>query len=291
MALDATSSSGVGFHAPPPKPVLKVELASAAAFQLPITGGPGVTAGGGSYAAGDMGDRMAGGCGRMKKVLLVFLAAVLTAQWAPQVHAQPRAASPDAGPESAPRSAPPAVADGAPSAGLTAPPEPAPAAVPPATSTPPVSARPSYAKVLGYPVTYPEPPVRPRPAKGMLIAGIASFSAGYLVGVVTGAVLVSPSQEDCVSCKDVGKFLFVPLAGPFLAMPDARFPSDYPLALLGIFQLGTAGMLVGSIVVYMRSKRRLEREPYPLLLHGLRRLAFDVHASPFHAGPSMTLRF
>ena len=89
----------------------------------------------------------------------------------------------------------------------------------------------------------------------------------------------------------MGKFLFIPLAGPFVAMPDAKFPWDYPLALLGIFQLATTGILVGSLVAYMRSKRRLEQEPYPLLLHGQRRLAFDVHASPFNAGPSMTLRF
>jgi hypothetical protein len=143
----------------------------------------------------------------------------------------------------------------------------------------------------GYPVVYAQPPRRaPRARKGLMIGGIAAIGASYLIGVITGAVLVSISESACRNCNNVGNMLFIPFAGPFLGMAYTRH-ADAPLAILGVFQLAGAGLLAGGIVQYTMSKRRAEQEMYGLELRAGRRLSFDVHTSPLKLGPSMQLRF
>lgn len=243
----------------------------------------------------------------MKNALLVSsvaLAVVLSAFGADQVQAQ-AAPAPSAQPQPlAPGAAPPP-ADGVPPAGLTAPP-PATPAPPPVYAPPPPGygqpvygqpgygqpgyGQPGYAQP-GYPVTYAQPPRRaPRARKGLMIGGIAALGASYLIGVITGAVLVSISESACRNCNNVGNLLFIPIAGPFLGMAHTRH-ADAPLALLGVFQIAGLGLLAGGIVQYSLSKRRAEQEMYGIELRGGRKLSFDVHASPWRAGPSLKLRF
>jgi hypothetical protein len=239
----------------------------------------------------------------MKNALLVSsvaLAVVLSALRADHVHAQ-AAPAPTAQPQPAPGAAPPP-AGGVPPAGLTAQPAPAPVAgqPPPVYAPPPVYGQPVYGQPVygqpvygqpGYPVTYAQPQRRaPRARKGLMIGGIAAIGASYLIGVITGAVLVSISESACTNCNNVGNLLFIPFAGPFLGMAHTRH-ADAPLAILGVFQLAGAGLLAGGIVQYTMSKRRAEQEMYSLELRGGRRLSFDVHTSPLRLGPSMQLRF
>jgi hypothetical protein len=230
----------------------------------------------------------------MKNALLVSsvaLAVVLSVLCADRVHAQAVAPAPGAQPQPAPGAAPPP-AGGVPPAGLTAQPAPAPVAgqPPPVYGPPPVYAQPGYGQP-GYPVTYAQPARRPpRARKGLMIGGIAALGASYLIAVITGATLVSISENACTNCNNVGNLLFIPFAGPFLGMAHTRH-ADAPLAILGVFQLAGAGLLAGGIVQYSMSKRRAEQEMYGLELRGGRRLSFDVHTSPLRLGPSMHLRF
>ncbi len=239
----------------------------------------------------------------MKNALLVSsvaLAVVLSALRTDHAHAQAAAPAPSAQPQPAPGAAPPPPG-GVPPAGLTAQPAPAPQSPPvygqPVYGQPvygqPVYGQPVYGQPVygqpGYPVA-PPPRRAPRARKGLMISGIAVLGASYLIGVITGAVLISISESACRNCDNVGNALFIPFAGPFLGMAHTRH-ADAPLVLLGIFQLAGAGLLAGGIVQYSLSKRRAEQEMYGLELRGGRRLSFDVHASPWRAGPSMQLRF
>jgi hypothetical protein len=123
-----------------------------------------------------------------------------------------------------------------------------------------------------------------------MIGGIAMLGASYLIAVITGAVLVEIREDTCRSCNDVGNRLFIPFAGPFLAMAHTR--ADLPLGFLGVLQIAGAGLLAGGIVQFVLSKRRAEEEgAYGFDLGQGRKLSLDFHTSPARLGPSARLRF
>lgn len=124
-----------------------------------------------------------------------------------------------------------------------------------------------------------------------MIGGIAMLGASYIAAVVSGAVLMDINRTACASCKDVGPLLFIPLAGPFLAIPQAN-SGDGMLVLLGALQIAGTGLLVGGIVQYQMSKKRAaEQGLYSLKLPEGRSLSFDLSAHPARLGPSARLRF
>jgi hypothetical protein len=139
---------------------------------------------------------------------------------------------------------------------------------------------------------YPQPvPRRYRPRRGLMIGGIAMLGASYIIGVVSGAVLMDIDRDACRSCKDVGPLLFIPLAGPFVAIPQAN-SGDGMLVLLGAMQIAGAGLLIGGIVQYQMSKKRAAAQGlYGVNLGHGRSLSFDVSAHPARFGPSARLRF
>jgi hypothetical protein len=124
-----------------------------------------------------------------------------------------------------------------------------------------------------------------------MVAGISMLAATYMVGIVSGAMLLDVEREDCTRCKDVGPLLFIPWAGPFAAISQAQ-EGDGLLALLGTLQLAGAALTIGGVLVYFKSKKRAEEQGlYTWDLHQGRRLALNLDTSPLRLGPSATLRF
>ena len=145
---------------------------------------------------------------------------------------------------------------------------------------------PGYAPPPSYP--YPQPPPA-RPSKGMMITGISIFAGSYLFAAVVGAAMID--QDDCVDCSDVGPYLFIPVLGPFLAIPQSDGGGG-ALALLGVVETVGVGLMIGGIVRFKNTKRRAEeRGYYTFRLREGRSLSLDVSASPLKLGPQLSLKF
>jgi hypothetical protein len=144
--------------------------------------------------------------------------------------------------------APPAAAtpEGAPTAAPTtesAAPQPAPVS---ATAAP-VSPAPYYFT--------PPPPQKPHRSKALLIAGIATFGGAYLFSAAVGLLWWTANDngslkggEVCGNC-DAGPKLFLPIAGPFWAIPDADGADGKAVAILmGSAQIVGLGLLIAGII-------------------------------------------
>jgi len=153
-------------------------------------------------------------------------------------------------------------------------------------------AQPGYGAQPGYAQqTVPwQPPRRVRTRKGLMIAGIAVFGAFYVLSSGIGSALMDEGS-DWDNHHDVGRLLFIPLVGPFVAMSQTN-EGDWGLWWLGMGQVAGAGMLVGGIIQYVNSKRRAEAEGFAQWkLPGERKLSLDMATSATFAGPRMRLAF
>jgi hypothetical protein len=218
-----------------------------------------------------------------RSILVSSLTLLAVLALAASSHAQSPAAPPPAAP---PPSAPPSAA-----------PPPPPLAYGQPNAQPPYGqpyaqpgygqpyAQPGYAQP-GYPAPYAP---RPRLRKGLMISGIAVLGASYLIPLFTGIVI--HDVHSCDNCRPLANRLFIPLAGPFLAMGPAR-NGEAALAMLGTLQIVGLGMLVGGVFLYVHSKQQAREQGYYVLdLPEGRSLAFDMSASPARLGPSLRLRF
>jgi hypothetical protein len=140
----------------------------------------------------------------------------------------------------------------------------------------------------------PEPAAPPRPErrKALLIAGAATFGGGYLVAVLVGWVSYSeagiPEDEECIDCKDVGKRLFIPLVGPFLAIGVSEGKEGKVVAGLmgGVQAIGLALAVIGTIV-YVKSGKPKEAALLGRERDALSRLRLG--ATPAHGGGRLSL--
>ena len=202
---------------------------------------------------------------------------------------QPSAASPSAPQAPAPAQAPPA-----PQAYPPAPP-----AAPAPYVTPPL---PTYSQQQGYAAQPGLPPPQSawqptRPSKGLMITGISILAGSYLLATSIGASLIDEDKydedgdaSDCRYCDDIAPYLFIPIAGPFVAM--SQTPNDGGLLLLGMLEVVGAALTVGGIVRYQNTKRAAAMQGFSSWkLSGRRELALDMSSSLRSAGPRMTLRF
>jgi hypothetical protein len=55
---------------------------------------------------------------------------------------------------------------------------------------------------------------------GLMITGFAIFGGAYLSSVLSGILTKATNPNDCSSCDDASNRFFIPLAGPWLALPD-----------------------------------------------------------------------
>lgn len=146
------------------------------------------------------------------------------------------------------------------------------------------------APVYAPPPSYPYPPPPPqRPSKGMMVTGISIFGGSYLFAAVVGTVVID--EDNCIDCSDIGPYLFIPVLGPFLAMPESH-GGDGVLALLGVVETVGLGLMIGGIVRFKNTKRRAEeRGYYTWQLPRERSLSLDVSTSPVRLGPQLSLKF
>lgn len=107
----------------------------------------------------------------------------------------------------------------------------------------------------------PQQPVRRK--KGLMIAGIATFGGGYLFSALVGYLLYSeatvPKNAECLNCQTAGGRMFIPLVGPFLAIPVARKPTGPVVAgAMGGVQVIGATLAVIGIVQYVNSGKEAQ---------------------------------
>jgi len=116
-------------------------------------------------------------------------------------------------------------------------------------------------RVVAQPQRYkPYKVIKPLPRrKGLMITGWIVFSVSYLLTASNAADLYDrcPGMSDPGRCKELARDMFIPVAGPFMAMEHTKYATDdYSLAVAGSLQ--GAGLLMGLIgtSMYIRDGRR-----------------------------------
>ena len=141
----------------------------------------------------------------------------------------------------------------APASGSAPPSTPAAGTPPPAAPAPaPGPVQPAAVPPAGY--YYADgagQPRAPKRKKGLMIAGLATFGGSYLFTALVGMTMLSKSNESagqtCLNCDSVGSKLLIPIAGPWVALPEADGDDGkFVCAVLGIAQgVGVALSIAG----------------------------------------------
>lgn len=162
---------------------------------------------------------------------------------------------------------------------------------PPMTYQAPVYAPPAprvITRVVAQPQRYkPYKVLKPLPRrKGLMITGWIVFGVSYLLTASNAADLYDrcPGMSNPGRCKELARDMFIPVAGPFMAMQHTKWATDdYSLAVAGSLQ--GAGALMGIIgtAMYIRDGRRNRI----INEYGLR-VANNVRIRP--GGTGLTLR-
>lgn len=95
--------------------------------------------------------------------------------------------------------------------------------------------------------------------KGLMITGWIMFSVSYLLTASNAADLYDrcPGMSDPGRCRELARDMFIPVAGPFMAMEHTKYATDdYSLAVAGSLQ--GAGLLMGVIgtAMFVRDGQR-----------------------------------
>jgi hypothetical protein len=130
--------------------------------------------------------------------------------------------------------------------------------------TPPVYAPPAprvITRVVSQPQQYkPYKMLKPLPRrKGLMITGWIVFSVSYLLTASNAADLYDrcPGMSQPGRCRELARDMFIPVAGPFMAMEHTKYATDdYSLAVAGSLQ--GAGLLMGIIgtAMFVRDGQR-----------------------------------
>lgn len=127
--------------------------------------------------------------------------------------------------------------------------------------------------------------------KGLMITGWIVFGVSYLLTASNAADLYDrcPGMSNPGRCKDLAREMFIPVAGPFMAMDKTKYATDdYSLAVSGTLQ--SAGLLMAVIgtAQFVRDGRRNRI----INEYGLRvsRNAGISPSSPALGGGGLTLR-
>ena len=105
---------------------------------------------------------------------------------------------------------------------------------------------------------------RPEPNRTLLFVGLEILGGAYVFSVLVGLMLVSEVMVDegetCVNCQSAGAPMFIPLVGPFIALPHADEGAGRVVsALMGSVQV--AGLCVAAIGLgwYLAVKKKADR--------------------------------
>jgi hypothetical protein len=154
-----------------------------------------------------------------------------------------------------------------------------------------------YAQPYQTPVGQPPPMWRPhRPSRGLMIAGASILGGSYLLSIAIGSALLDEDDDEeddydsCEDCEEIAPWLFLPVAGPFVAMSKTE-SGDPGLWLLGMIQVVGAGLMTGGIIKYKNSKRAADMQGYSWNLPHDRKLTLDLASTTRFAGPRLRLAF
>lgn len=135
---------------------------------------------------------------------------------------------------------------------------------PPQAYTPPPAYRPPppvVTRVIAAPQPYkPYKQLKPLPRrKGLMITGWIVLGVSYLLTASNAADLYDrcPGMSNPQRCRNLARDMFIPIAGPFMAMEHTKWATDdYSLAVSGSLQ--SAGALMGIIgtAMYIRDGQR-----------------------------------
>lgn len=121
-----------------------------------------------------------------------------------------------------------------------------------------------------------------------MIAGLATLGGSYALTALVGLQLASGETtnpgEYCTNC-DSGTLLLIPLAGPWIFLPEADGGGGKALsAILGVAQATGLVLSIWGIAKFMDSAPADEA-------HAMPRLMVGVAPTPHGAHASMHLRF
>ena len=127
-----------------------------------------------------------------------------------------------------------------------------------------------------------------------MIAGASILGGSYLLSATIGVGILDDRHDyDHGGSWDrgfVGRWLFVPIAGPFVAMSRAG-DGGWGLWLLGMIQLVGAGLTTGGIIRYNNTKRAIDAQGLSWELGHKRLLTLDVQSGQRAVGPHVKLNF
>lgn len=146
----------------------------------------------------------------------------------------------------------------------------------------------SNAPSPSYYPTYPPP--QPRLSKGLLITGVSVLGGSYAMSLLFGFALTTTDPDDCARCNAIGRPMFVPVVGPFLAANESDGDRAL-LAGLGIVEVVGLALTLGGIVKYRNSKERARQQGYVVELDRGKVLTLDVATSARLVGPQLSLSF
>nr|WP_293181876.1 hypothetical protein [Nannocystis sp.] len=120
---------------------------------------------------------------------------------------------------------------------------------------------PVITRVIAAPQSYkPYKQLKPLPRrKGLMITGWIVLTVSYLLTASNAADLYDrcPGMNDPKRCRELSRDMFIPVAGPFMAMQHTKWATDdYSLAVAGSLQ--GAGALMGIIgtAMFIRDGQR-----------------------------------
>jgi hypothetical protein len=103
-----------------------------------------------------------------------------------------------------------------------------------------------------------------------MYGGLGLLAGSYLVTALLGVgVLTGPSDMSggrliaCMNCRSAGPRMMIPLAGPWLALPDISGGGQILLVLLGVAQTAGLAVTIGGIVKASSPPPVDEPEPEP----------------------------
>ena len=160
---------------------------------------------------------------------------------------------------------------------------------------PPIMAAPPGAPEEGPPEEMEQPPPRyrrvtrrqPRPRRkiGLLIAGAATLGASYLLTAAVGLRMLSevdvPAGAICLNCQSVGTAFLIPVAGPWIGLPqaDSDKGGQVVAAILGVIQAAGLALTVTGIVLFATSGAPDDSD------------SFSLQLAPLPGGAVGSLRF
>jgi hypothetical protein len=121
-----------------------------------------------------------------------------------------------------------------------------------------------------------------------MIAGLSTLGGSYLFSALVGLTLLNYENdhpgEVCLNCEATGSALLIPIAGPWIALPDANEDKGGQVvcAILGLAQATGVVLSIVGIIQFTSSGR-----PAAAVQSEARRPSMTVGFAPMPGGGAM----